>query len=227
MRQVFAILLVLGLVGCGAPTEVETPPTETLESQQDTTTAEIPETTEPQNEPDSETESDADVAPENDPEKLDVVGDVIETPEMGRLELIKILEANETFTTGPFTITITKVGVTQFQPSEMAQPAVDGQEQVTLVSIGMRVENTSSDTLSIHPNQGTIVVGQEQQRANLFLSAQVGGEFIGEVVKEGAVAFVVDTLPEDVSSIKYVVRAPSDAQFMSVGEELTLEFDIP
>ena len=220
-------MLVIGLVGCGTPTEVETPTAETSESQEDSTTAEAPETTEPQNELDSEAESDAEVAPENDPEKLDVVGDVIETPEMGRLELIKLLEANETFTTGPFTITITKIGVTQFQPSEIALPAVDGQEQVTLVSIGMRVENTSSDTLSIHPNQGTIVVGQEQQQANLFLSAQVGGEFIGEVVKEGAVAFVVDTLPENVSSIKYVVRAPNDAQFMTAGEELTLEFEIP
>ncbi|TVQ18448.1 MAG: hypothetical protein EA367_14805 [Leptolyngbya sp. DLM2.Bin15] len=223
MKQVFAVILVLGLASCGTPTDVETPTTETSESQEDVTSAEIPETTEQQNEQDS----DAATAPENDPEKLDIVGDVIETPEMGRLELIKILDVNETFTTGPFTITITKIGVTQFQPSDVAKPAVNGRDEVTLVSIGMKVENTSPDTLSIYPDQGTIVVGQEQQQANLLFSAQVGGSFIGEVIKEGAVAFVIDTSPEDVAAIKYVVSAPSNAQFMSVGEELTLEFEIP
>jgi len=215
MKNAFLLFIALVLMGCGAPSSIPPGPSvqpEATNADSDKAQADV--------------EAEPERKPQQNPGQMEVVGDVVEQPEFGRMELVKVKAVDETYTTGPFNINVTKVSVVDFQPIDSVKPVVDNRDRATLVSIAMEVENTSSETLSIYPDQGTIVVGQEQRTANMFLSEQVGGDYIGEVVKEGTVLFLLNAEPENVSSIKYVVNPPNNGQLASVGDELTLEFDM-
>jgi len=161
---------------------------------------------------------------EENSEVLDI-GESAET-EIGKLTLIKAKKVDDTFTTGSFEMTIGTISIAEIMPKQSYRQIFDNREKATLVSIGMKVENTSPETIMFHPNQGTIVVGQEQKDANIFMSDNIGGDFIGQVIKEGKVMFIMTTPPEDISSVKYVVTAPFSMSQGSIGDDLTLEFAV-
>lgn len=51
--------------------------------------------------------------------------------------------------------------------------------------VDVTAENTSDDTINFHPNQATITTNTgEQIQAEIFISDDVGGEFIGKVKKK-------------------------------------------
>lgn len=200
------------LAACGATTEqqIDTSQSEAMpEVKADTTTESKPEETTNKNS-----------------EEI-AVGETRQT-QIGEMTLVKKLDVNETFTTGSFEIKISTIGVTNIIPNESSKAMFQGKDRATWLSIGMEVKNTSPDTLSFHPNQGVVVVGSEQKNADLLMSEDVGGDFIGEVIKKGRVLFVLDTLPDEVSSVKYVIDPPfSTTNYTgSLGEKLTLEFEI-
>lgn len=175
-----------------------------------------------------ETEATSEKAPESE-EKEDpnilAVGETRQT-ELGEMTLVKKLDVKDTFETGAFKLDLSTISVANIETNETSKSMFDGKDRVTLLAMGMDVENTSPDTLSFHPNQATIVAGKEQKTADLFMSENIGGEFIGEVIKSGKVLFVLDTPAEEITSIKYVVESPSDASFQPVGDKLTLEFEL-
>jgi hypothetical protein len=86
--------------------------------------------------------------------------------------------------------------------------------------------SVNQDTISFHPNQGTIVTNtKEQKQASIFISDEVGGDFIGQVKKEGRVLFLLDSNPDEISSITYVIEPPfSTEEFQQVGDKSTFEF---
>jgi len=60
------------------------------------------------------------------------------------------------------------------------------------VKVGMTVKNTTSNTLSFYPDQGSVVIGSTQLEANLFLTeGDVSGEIYAGVSKSGVVTFTV------------------------------------
>lgn len=143
------------------------------------------------------------------------------------MTLVKIIRPGDVAETGPISIEFGAISIINLEPLDTAKEMFGGHDRVTMIGIAVSVENTSDNTVSFHPNQGTIVTNtKEQQAADLFISENVGGEFIGQVVKEGKVLFTLESSPEEITSITYVIEPPFNSDpFEQVGDKLTFEFE--
>lgn len=82
---------------------------------------------------------------------------------------------------------------------------------ISVGKIDLKVTNTTNKKVSVHPNQGTIVAGNEQVDVDIWLSEDVGGDLFAGVVKEGFVQFGLErTDITALDSIQYIVSAPFD-----------------
>lgn len=74
------------------------------------------------------------------------------------------------------------------------------------VSIGMNVENPTQQKLTFYPNQGSIVIGDMQLEANMFMgTGDVSGDVDAGVKRDGVIVF---TVPEgkqlDIPTVKEI-----------------------
>ncbi|WMM26792.1 hypothetical protein RBU61_08945 [Tissierella sp. MB52-C2] len=55
----------------------------------------------------------------------------------------------------------------------------------------------------------------------------IGGEYIGEIISEGYIFFILDSEAEEITSFKYVISGPIDSDGNKLGEDITfdLSFD--
>lgn len=92
---------------------------------------------------------------------------------------------------------------------------------VTIGQIEVRVENATAGKLSLYPDQGTVVVGNEQVDVDLLLSGEIGGDYFPGVVKEAKVFFFLKrTAAVDVREVLYSVDAPfSTETFRRLGAD--------
>lgn len=102
-------------------------------------------------------------------------------------------------------------------------------KEVTLVSIQMSVENTSNENLTFFPYTSTIVTSdKEQVMGDWLLSDEVGGEFKGNVVKQGQIYwFCNNTNADNLTHLRWIIEAPHDRRSNEVGEEVVIEFNLP
>jgi hypothetical protein len=120
-------------------------------------------------------------------------------------------------------ITVHRVAVASFQEfyaasDEAGRRALDtfgdAEGALTIGQIELSIENASGSRRTVYPNQGTVVVGNEQVDVSLFLSDDIGGEYFPGVVKEGRVLFFLKRLAyTDVASVLYVVGYPFGETF--------------
>ncbi|WP_214785881.1 DUF4352 domain-containing protein [Exiguobacterium sp. s183] len=121
---------------------------------------------------------------------------------------------------GPIIFQIDKVQTLRLQVASDFRFMFDEKKEVTIVSFNVIVENTSDDTVSFHPNQARLVTNTgEQVDADLIISEDVGGEFLGKVKKEGGVLFHVDSMPAELTEVRFVVEGPYNEQFNKIAEE--------
>lgn len=155
----------------------------------------------------------------------DDTGEEVREGEFGKFTVIYKNEAvNATQESGPFKVTINKMQIGTLEVNENYKEIFDNKDLVTVVTLEIEVENKSSGTNSIYPNQGTIVTNtKEQKNADLLLSDDVGGDFIGEVVKKGNVIFLLDSAAEEITSIKYIIEGPHNADFETIGDDIVFE----
>lgn len=121
---------------------------------------------------------------------------------------------------GPIIFQIDKVQTLRLQVSSDFRFMFDDKKEVTIVSFNVIVENTSDDTVSFHPNQARLVTNTgEQADADIIISEDVGGEFLGKVRKEGGVLFHVDSMPAELTEVRFVVEGPYNDQFNTIAED--------
>ena len=153
--------------------------------------------------------------------------------EMGKLTLFKKNDEVEAIQeSGPFTVKINKMQVSELEVGEKYKRTFfDNKDVVTIVELRVElrveVENISTET-NIIPEQGTIVTNtKEQKDAHEDFSAMIGGEYIGEIIREGYIYFVLDSEAEEITSFKYVISGPIDSDGNKLGEDITfdLSFD--
>lgn len=145
--------------------------------------------------------------------------------EFGTLTTLgKVKGINETKQSGPFNVTVEAIQKSQLQPSADYVELFGG-EDLAVISIQLSVEHTSEDTNVIYPDQGTIVTDTKQQVvADMILSDSVGGDFLGQVIKEGTIQFIFEGNAEDINSFQYVVGSGSDSDYNHFGEDITFDF---
>lgn len=126
------------------------------------------------------------------------------------------------FTTGPFDVELTDAQVMTLEPSPDFKQMFGGKDKVTAITLAFKSENKSDATNSIYLNQGTITTNtKEQKEADLFLSDDVGGDYIGNIEKNGQVYFILDSPAEEITSITFTADAPHDENFSTLGEKVT------
>lgn len=150
--------------------------------------------------------------------------------EMGKLTLLKKNDEVEAIQeSGPFTVKINKMQVSELEVGEKYKRTFfDNKDVVTIVELKVEVENKSTETNIIYPEQGTIVTNtKEQKDAHEEFSAMIGGKYIGEIIREGYIYFVLDSEAEEITSFKYVISGPIDSDGNKLGEDITfdLSFD--
>lgn len=152
-------------------------------------------------------------------------GDVIETEGGTRTIVATNYGIDETVENGDFIITLKNAQLSQFQPSEDFVEMFGG-EDLGMITFQIEVVNDSENTNSIYPDQGIAVTDTGKQiDADLFLSDDVGGDFHGNVTKEGDVFFFFDGNAEDVSNVRYIINSGSDENFESFGEDIEFNVD--
>ena len=123
-------------------------------------------------------------------------------------------------TIGPIIFQIDKVQTLRLEVASDYRFFFDDQKEVTIVSFNVIVENTSDETVSFHPNQARLVTNTgEQVDADIVISEDVGGEFLGKVKKEGGVLFHVESMPDELTEVRFVVDGSYDAQFSTIAED--------
>lgn len=103
---------------------------------------------------------------------------------------------------------------------------VEGAKTIGLLYV--RVENKTNGKISVYPDQGTVVVGTEQVKVQLFSSDRVGGEFFPGVIKEGAIPFFLKrTTAAEVKTVTYAVDGPFGESFSRLGPDYQFKFTMP
>lgn len=192
----FALPLAL-LVGCGEADELKTTATDTEE---------VAVAEEPEEAPETETQTEEAEAQET---------------ELGTNQIHlknKALDIAETM--GSVQFKVDKVQTSRLKVAEAYRDSFDGKEEVTVVVFNVIAENTVEDTISFYPNQSTLVTNTgEQIDANLWFSDDVGGDFLGEVKKEGNVFFFAEAMPEELAELRLIVGGPTNTDYEKLAEE--------
>ncbi|WP_156111489.1 hypothetical protein [Exiguobacterium sp. ZOR0005] len=201
MHHIVLMFPLILLVGCG----------ETEPSNQSTVPANQTEV--PTEEAESATEEKADVIEEDEFE--------VEEDEVGRSQIyMKNRELGIRETMGSIVFEIDKVQTVRLEVRPDYRFLFDDKEEVTIVSFNVIVENTTDETVTFYPDQARLVTNTgEQVDADLFISEDVGGEFLGKVKKEGGVLFYVDSMPEELTEVRFIVEGPYDEQFRQIDED--------
>jgi hypothetical protein len=101
-------------------------------------------------------------------------------------------------------------------------------QKVAAVVLEVTVENTSTDNIFWSPAQGTFVLNTKEQIDGvgpLMYSEDVGGRFMGKVVKKGKLAIPIKSSKlEDITSLNIKVSGAINGDtYKSVGEDKTTE----
>ena len=87
---------------------------------------------------------------------------------------------------------------------------------VTVGQIEIAVENRNDQRISIYPDQGTVIVGNESVVVSLFRSEAVGGEYLPGALKHGRVFFFLRHTPiSQIESVTYAVDGASSETLSS------------
>jgi hypothetical protein len=132
----------------------------------------------------------------------------------------KSFTVNVNMQSGPIKMNISKVTL------DPAYSKGEYYSKVAAVVLDVTVENTSTDKVSWHPAQGTIVLNtKEQIDGDLFNSDDVGGEFLGKVIKKGKIVFPVKSSKfEDITSFNFTVDGAFNSDSYSrIGNDQTVE----
>jgi hypothetical protein len=209
-KRIVSLLLVgvmaLSLVACGDNGEKVESEKEVVT--EETTTEETEETEEPAD--DSTT------------------GEIVEENGLRKEPVITDKELNKAGETGPFkysinAIQVSKVTATNDDMALMLE--IEKDKEVTLVVMDVTVENTTEDTNSFYFDQSKLTSNtKEQVYCNFWLSDAIGGEFLGNVVQEGSIYFILpNTNADDLTDITLHVDAPHDADYNSIGDDVKVE----
>lgn len=155
------------------------------------------------------------------------------TKEDKRTELGKVTDyysndkLNYSIKTGPMKLEFSKIMVYEIELKEQYKAQFKGADVINVIALKSKVENTSKDLVNFYPDQATIVTDtKEQIDASMIASDHIGGEFIGEVEKEGTVAFLLNKSVADVKKISINIDGPSNDSFDRVGEDIKAEFTL-
>jgi Copper amine oxidase N-terminal domain len=133
----------------------------------------------------------------------------------------KTFTVNVNGSAGPMKISISKVTLdNSYNYDQYSNP-------IRAVVMDVTVENTSTDTINWHPDQGILVLNtKEQNKDPLMYSDDLGGEFHGKVIKKGKIAFKTTSAFNSITDLRFIISGPFNSDFDNVGDELSLDIKL-
>lgn len=221
-------LLLLGLASTfilAACDDTETE-TETAVKTDDTTEEVVDEETTEETEDEEPSEDIEEVVESDEDLPEQQVGDVIEDDGMTRTVIATSYGINEDLESGPFTVSLRNSQISHLEITDEDTADYFGGDDLVMVSMQLDVQNDSTDTNTIYPDQGTIVTNTGNQiDADIWMSDSVGGDFLGEVTKSGDVFFFFEGDPEEISNVRYIIGSGHDEDFNSFGDDIEFSVD--
>lgn len=152
------------------------------------------------------------------------VGKIINTKEGQRTVVKTLYDIDEIQVQGPFKITIRDVRLSQFQPHPEKISEYGG-DDLGLLSIHLKVENTCDETAIIYPSQGAIETDTgKKMDAHFSLSHDVDGEFEGRSARAGEVYCIFNGQAADITHLTYHIEAAHDKKLNSLGNDFEFLF---
>lgn len=145
-------------------------------------------------------------------------------------------DINKSVSSGPIKIDIKGVrtydvvldeeGKEYFSSLEGSEGSPDG-ENIYVVAVDMKVENTVDKDISFYADQSILVTSTKEQVEASMESEDVGGDFLGKIEKDGTVVFFLKKSAKDVNTIELNINAPSDTDTMEdVGDDLKIKVNL-
>lgn len=216
------------LTACGTDdTETTTDDTEqTTEINEETSEEETEENIDEELVEEDQEEETEEVVSEDEDSPQQQVGAIIEEDGMTRTIVATNYGINETLESGPFTVTLLNSQISHLEIDDEETAEYFGGDDLAMVAFDIEVSNNSDETNVIYPDQGTIVTNTGNQvDADLFMSDSVGGDFFGEVTKSGGVYFFYEGDPEEITTVRYIIRSGSDENFDNFSDDLEFSVD--
>lgn len=212
------------LVACGGE---EASSNEESTEQTSSSTEQIEQTSESTEQTSTEQTSSSEETQSSEGTPKQQVGDVIEGDELSRTVTGTAYNIDETQSSGDFDVTLNNMQTSNVQVDDEATAELLGGTELGLIAAEIEVTNNSDATNTIHPNQANFVTDTgDQVSTNLWISDDVGGDFLGQVTKEGSVYATYEGNTEDVNEVRYIIDSGHNEDFENFGEdiEFTVEF---
>lgn len=128
--------------------------------------------------------------------------------------------------TGPLKYNIEAVQLKKITPkTEEAANLFDVAvgDEVNAITISMNGENTSTEDMSFYLGQAVIITNtKEQLEPDMLLSEHIEGDYLGQVEHEGYNVYVLKkSKVEDLKTIEIRIGAPTNSNFDNQGEDVT------
>lgn len=154
------------------------------------------------------------------------VGDVIEEDGISRTVVAINYGINESVENGPFLVTLLHSQVSHLEIDDDETAEYFGGHDLVMVSMQLEVTNESPDTNNIYPDQSTIVTNTGKQvDSDIWMSDSIGGDFYGEVTKDGNVFFFFEGDPEEITNVRYIINSGHDDEYESFGDDIEFSVD--
>lgn len=180
---------------------------------------------------DSSQESTEDEAQEEASGDDSNTGEIVEENGMRKEPVVTEKELNQTGQTGPVIYTIEGLQVSKLTATtdEMAEMlGIEKDKEVALVAFNASIENTTDATVSFYLGQATLTTNtKEQVDSDGFLSEYIDGEMLGKVKNSGNMIYILkNSKAEDLTTLTLHVDAPTDENFETIGDPVTIDFNL-
>lgn len=139
-------------------------------------------------------------------------------------------ELNYTGSAGPMNYSIDAIQISNLIATEDAAAEMFGIEknkEVAIIVMDVTAENTSDEDVSFYISQATLISStKEQVDPSLLFSNYIDGEFLGQVVKNGSLVYILpNSNANDISSINLRISAPTDSEWNSLSDDISIDLN--
>lgn len=137
-------------------------------------------------------------------------------------------ELNYTGTAGPINYSIDAIQISNLlatTDSAAEMFGIEKNKESAVIVMDITAENTVEEDIDFFIGQATLISStKEQVDSNIFLSDYIDSEFLGQVIKEGSLVYILpNSNANDITSITLRISAPTDSEWNSLCEDISIE----
>lgn len=155
-------------------------------------------------------------------------GTVVQGDGFTKTPVITDKELNYTGNAGPMNYSIDAIQISNLVATTDDAARMFGVEknkETAIIAMDITAENTSDEDISFYISQATLISNtKEQVDPNMLFSDYIDGDFLGTVKKSGSLIYILpNSNANEITSIKLRISAPTDSEWNSLSDEISIE----